>query len=194
MKAEEGDPADLAEDGRQRGRCCPSTTIFIAIVVISVIGGQSYLFLILALQSVSYSTTAAIVYAVSSVFFFFLVLFLFVVGLTPMTPCFRQCFQLSIIQHLLTLIQANHPQNILIVRINVIISSCTKCLKKRWVTTPEEKIDWGVKELEDRSQFHNFLLLFHNYVCPHHFLSELLESCFFVATRRKATLHPELAD
>ena len=41
------------------------------------------------LQSVSYSTTAAIVYAVSSVFFFFLVLFLFVVGLTPMTPCFR---------------------------------------------------------------------------------------------------------
>lgn len=66
-------------------------------------------------ESVSYSTTAAIVYAVSSVFFFFLVLFLFVVGLTPMTPCF----------------------------------SCTKCLKKRWVTTPEEKIDWGVKELED---------------------------------------------
>ena len=43
MKAEEGDPADLAEDGRQRGRCCPSTAIFIAIVVISVIGGQSYL-------------------------------------------------------------------------------------------------------------------------------------------------------
>ena len=150
--------------------------------------------LILVFQSVSYSTTAAIVYAVSSVFFFFLVLFLFVVGLTPMTPCFRQCFQLSIIQHLLTLIQANHPQNIMIVRINVIISSCTKCLKKRWVTTPEEKIDWGVKELEDRSHFYNCLLLFHNYVCPHHFLSELLESCVFVATRRKATLHPQLAD
>ena len=32
MKAEECDPADLAEDGRQRG---PSTTITIAIVVIS---------------------------------------------------------------------------------------------------------------------------------------------------------------
>ena len=40
-------------------------------------------------NELSYSITAAIVYVVSSVFFFFLVLFLFVVGLSPMTPCFR---------------------------------------------------------------------------------------------------------
>ena len=41
MKAEECDPADLAEDGRQRGRCCLSITITIAIVVISYLCPQS---------------------------------------------------------------------------------------------------------------------------------------------------------
>ena len=40
-------------------------------------------------NTLSYSTIALVVYIISAIFFILLVGFLFVVGLTPMRPCFR---------------------------------------------------------------------------------------------------------
>ena len=42
-------------------------------------------------REITYSSIALAVYAVSCVFFVFLVGFLYIVGLTPMRGCFRYC-------------------------------------------------------------------------------------------------------
>ena len=44
----------------------------------------------------SYSSIALVVYFLSAAFFILLVVFLFVVGLTPMRPCFRYTTQLRL--------------------------------------------------------------------------------------------------